>query len=115
MPFVIKGQGKGPLAYALAAATALMCALPASAGANVTPLDTTIQYTDASRSTCDGAEWPYPYRSIGDSRTYVLAPAGSFTGATAPGWQFRGGARIVNDAARGPALALPAGRLSRRL
>jgi hypothetical protein len=49
------------------------------------------------------------YRSIGDSPTYVLAPDGAFSSSVAPGWQLRGGARIVSDPARGAGLALPAG------
>lgn len=41
--------------------------------------------------------WTTPFRSIGDSRTYVLAPNGSFTGAAAPGCQLSGGARLATD------------------
>jgi hypothetical protein len=84
--------------------------LCAPASANVTPLGSTIiNYTDASRSTCESPAYAGPYRSLGDSRTYVLAPSGSFTGGGAPGWQLAGGAHFTSDSARGTSLALPAG------
>ena len=109
MPYVIKGQRKGPVLRALAVAAALLGALPGAAQANVTPLSTPIQFTDASSSTCESPLWAWPYRSIGDSRMYVLAPSGAFANGVAPGWQLRNGARLATDAARGPGLVLPAG------
>jgi hypothetical protein len=109
MPYVIKGQRKGPLTLALAAVVAVSAALAGTAHANVTPLDTTIQYTDASRSTCEAPLWVRPYITIGDLRTYVLAPNGAFADGDAPGWQLRNGARLASDLTRGAGLALPAG------
>lgn len=107
MSYVVGGLRRGRLALALALAAA--AGPVGSAGANVYPLDATIQYTAASTSTCQSPVWTWPYKAIGDSRTYVLAPSGAFTGNVATGWQLRGGARLVSDAARGPGLALPAG------
>lgn len=109
MPHITKSHGRRLLTPALGVGLALLAVLPGAAQANVMPLDATIQYTSASRSTCEAPAWTNPYRSIGDSRTYVLAPDGAFAGGVAPGWQLRNGARIVSDPARGPGLALPAG------
>ncbi|MGH2796358.1 MAG: hypothetical protein ACRDM0_01490 [Thermoleophilaceae bacterium] len=109
MPYVIKGQRKGAVLRAVGAAAALLAALPGAAQANVTPLTTPIHYTDASRSTCEAPLWAWPYRNIGDSRTYALAPSGDFANSVAPGWQLHDGARIATDTARGPGLVLPAG------
>jgi hypothetical protein len=96
---------------ARASASALVIGAVAAvpAQANVTALDASIAYTDASRSTCEKPAYAWPYKAIGDSRTYVLAPHGAFTGAVAPGWQLRNGARFVGDGARGVGLALPPG------
>jgi hypothetical protein len=90
-------------------ALAVVAVAAGPAQANVTPLNTTIQYTDTSRSTCETPAWAWPYRAIGDARTYVLAPDGAFTGGVAKGWQLSGGARLASDSARGVGLALPAG------
>ncbi len=85
-------------------------ALAATAQANVTPLGSTvIAYTPGSTATCVAPAYAWPYRALGDSRTYVLAPSGSFTGGVAPGWQLSGGARFDGDAARGTSLVLPPG------
>jgi len=92
-----------------AGALTLMVVAAGSAQANVSPLQSSIQYTSASSSTCDAPAWAWPYLSLGDLRTYVLAPNGSFTGSVAPGWQLQGGARLAPDSVRGVGLALPAG------
>lgn len=87
---------------------AVCAAVPAQA--NVTPSGSTvIQYTAASKSTCESPAWMWPFKSIGDARTYVLAPNGSFTGGAAPGGQLAGGARFATDSVRGTSLVLPAG------
>jgi hypothetical protein len=96
-------------ARAVAGAFGAAVVLAAPALANTTPLGTTaIQYADGSRSTCESPAFVHPYVGIGDRRTYVLAPGGSFSSSTA-GWQLKDGARLVSDAARGTALGLPAG------
>jgi len=96
-------------ARTIGGALAVVAVTAVPAGANVTPLDADIQYTDASRSTCETPAWARPYEELGDLRTYVLAPHGAFTGGVAPGWQLRDGARLAADKARGEGLALPAG------
>lgn len=82
----------------------------ATAQANTTPLgQTAIAYTGQSATTCDRPSFTQALRAYGDSRWYVLAPSGSFAGATAPGWQLHNGARLAADSARGTSLALPPG------
>ncbi len=95
---------KGRIWVALCAlGAALTFAAPAHAG--TTPLGSTvIQYSDASRSTCEQPSYVNPYTGIDDSRTYVLAPGGAFADASAPSWQLAGGARVD-----GGSLVLPAG------
>ncbi len=105
MPHPLARRAAHATLGALAAATALA----GPAAANTTPLDTAIAYTDASRSTCENPQIVQPYRAIGDSRNYVLAPHGSFTNGVAPGYQLRNGAKLASDTARGVGLALPAG------
>ncbi len=110
MPFVVSGTRRGTR-FLLAAlgAVAAGAALAAPAPANTTPLGTTsIAHTDASRSTCESPAFVRPYTGLGDSRTYVLAPAGTFD-AGATGWQLRDGARLAADATRGTSLVLPPG------
>jgi hypothetical protein len=97
---------------ARAATTAVVAAavLAGPAKANTTPLGTTvINYTAESAATCDRASFTQPLKPYGDSRWYVLAPSGSFTGASAAGWQFRGDASLAADAARGTSLTLRPG------
>jgi hypothetical protein len=110
MPFVVSGTRRGAriLLAALGAAT-LWAAVAAPARASTEPLGATqIQFTEASYSTCVNPTFVTPYTAIGDFRTYVLAPAGTFD-AGSEGWQLRNGARLVADATRGTSLALPAG------
>jgi hypothetical protein len=109
MPHVIRRHTRRSLAMALGVAALLLPAELAAAKAKYTPLETTIQTTDDSSSTCDAPAWAWPYQALADARTYVLAPGGSFTGGVAPGWQLGGGARYATDAARGGGLGLPLG------
>ena len=93
---------------AIAVVAAAVLAGPAQA--NTTPLgQTVIAYTGQSAATCDRPSFTQSLKAYGDSRWYVLAPSGSFTGAAAPGWQLRGGAKLAADAVRGTSLALPPG------
>ena len=86
-----------------ASAAALALAAPASAAAPE------ILATDASRSTCESPALGTPYAAIGDERSYVLAPGGSFEDVSAPGWQLSGGAEIDRDGRQGGQLVLPVG------
>jgi hypothetical protein len=89
-----------------ASAAALAFAAPAAAAPASGP---EIQVTDASRSTCESPALGTPYAAIGDERSYVLAPGGSFDDAAAPGWQLAGGAELGSDARQGGQLVLPVG------
>ena len=96
-------------AHALAAGLVASIALAGTAEANTTPLGSTvIQYTWESASTCDRSTFTAALRSYGDSRSYALAPSGSFSGAVS-GWQLRSGAKLAADTARGTSLVLPPG------
>jgi hypothetical protein len=86
-----------------ASAAALALAAPASAAAPE------ILATDASRSTCESPALGTPYAAIGDERSYVLAPGGSFEDASAPGWQLGGGAEIERDGRHGRPARPPVG------
>jgi hypothetical protein len=110
MPFVTTGSRRGARTLLAALGAAGACAAAASpALADTTPLGATqIQFTDASYSTCVNPSFVRPYTNLGDSRTYVVAPAGTFN-AGATGWQLQGGARLASDATRGTSLVLPAG------
>ena len=89
-----------------ASAAALALAAPAVAAPTTGPV---IQATDASRSTCEDPKLGAPYAAIGDERSYVLAPGGSFEDAAAPGWQLSAGARLDQDGRSGGQLVLAAG------
>lgn len=96
-------------ARALVGAIAVLAVAAGPAQANTAPLDTNIEYTDASRSTCETPLFQSPYTALGDFRSYVIAPSGTFSGGVARGWQLRAGARLATDFGRGAGLALPAG------
>jgi len=89
-----------------ASAAALALAAPATAAPVAGPA---IQATDASRSTCENPALGTPYAGIGDERSYVLAPGGSFEDPSAAGWQLSGGASVGQDRRRGGQLVLPVG------
>jgi hypothetical protein len=101
MPLPLK-----PVIRALLGASA--AALAIAAPAQAAPLaDTTIQATAASRTTCENPALSTPYAGIGDDRTYVLAPGGSFDDAE--GWQLSGGASVESSRRHGGELVLPVG------
>jgi hypothetical protein len=89
-----------------ASAAALAVAAPAAATPVTGPA---IQTTDASRSTCENPALGTPYAALGDERSYVLAPGGSFEDPAATGWQLTGGASVEQDRRQGGQLVLPAG------
>jgi hypothetical protein len=88
-----------------ASAAALAFTAPAAAAPVAGP---EIPATDASRSTCERPALGTPYAAIGDERTYVAAPGGSFEDASGAGWQLSPTASI--EAGRsGGELVLPMG------
>lgn len=89
-----------------ASTAALAFAAPAAAAPVTGPA---IQTTDGSRSTCENPALGTPYAALGDERSYVLAPGGSFEDASAAGWHLDGGAAIEQDRRHGGQLVLPAG------
>jgi len=99
MPFPLKPALRAALG---ASVTVLALAAPAVAA----PSSPT---TDPSRSTCENPVLGTPYAAIGDARSYVLAPGGSFEEAGGPGWGLHGGASVDQDDRHGGQLVLPAG------
>jgi hypothetical protein len=69
--------------------------------------------TGASQQECQAPVLSQPFWGLRDTRHYVLAPGGDFTDPAGAGWQFFGGARIVNDVKPdgtvGGALYMPSG------
>jgi hypothetical protein len=105
MPFVIPGGRRRRLAAVLTAATALACAaLPAVASA--APAVSTGCLPDALVST--------PFTAWNDANNYILAPGGTFEGAS--GWSGAGAVVVADQepwkiagAADGQALRIPSG------
>jgi hypothetical protein len=69
--------------------------------------------TDASHQECVSPVFSQPFAGLKDARDYVLAPGGAFTDPDGAGWQFSGGARIVQDdtpdGGTGGSLYMPSG------
>jgi hypothetical protein len=61
---------------------------------------------------CAAPEFAQSLSGFGDHRWYVHAPGGDFDSAAAAGWQFHGGASLVEDSHDGAALDLPAGSVA---
>ena len=55
----------------------------------------TIYDSDETWSTCRDPLLERPFAPFGDQRDYVMAPGGSFENASAPGWRFSGGAKLM--------------------
>jgi hypothetical protein len=95
----------------LAVCVSAVVAAPAKADdavvANVTP---------ASRQECVAPVFDRPFVDFKDSRDYVLAPGGDFDDPLGAGWQFSGGARVVQDDPRegagGGSLYMPSGSVA---
>jgi ABC-type molybdate transport system permease subunit len=80
---------------ALAACTiagTLALSAPAMAG---TSLSATVFAGQTPVNECLPSPMSLPFVSLGDLRTYVLAPNGSFSDVSGGGWQFTGGAKVV--------------------
>jgi hypothetical protein len=76
----------------LAVAASAVAAAPAQADDAVVA-DTTA----ASRQECVAPVFDRPFVDFKDGRDYVLAPGGDFNDPSGAGWQFFGGARVVQD------------------
>ena len=72
--------------------------------------------TGASQQECQAPVVSQPFWDLKDTRHYVLAPGGDFSDPTGAGWQFFGGARIVNDikpdGTTGGSLYMPSGSIA---
>jgi hypothetical protein len=53
--------------------------------------------TAASQQECQAPVLSQPFSDLKDNRSYVLAPGGNFSDPSGAGWQFFGGAHVVND------------------
>jgi len=87
------------LASVLAAAAVGLWATPALA--------------DTSSPACSGQSLSQPFAGLDDSSYYTLVPDGTFSDASAAGWQLSGGARIIqttaSDGSTANVLDLPSG------
>jgi len=53
--------------------------------------------TAASQQECQAPVLSQPFSDLKDTRNYVLAPGGDFSDPSGAGWQFSGGARVMDD------------------
>jgi hypothetical protein len=83
---------RGGLTTSLALVAALATASSALADDGVIA-----ETTAASQQECQAPVLSQPFWNLRDTRHYVLAPGGDFSDPGGAGWQFSGGARIVND------------------
>ena len=94
--------------FALAVATAALCAVLPAASASAALIET---------SPCDGAQLSQPFAAFGDNAYYKLVPGGDFESGLG-GWSVNGNAKVVSGGHSGRyalslrAKALPAGGLS---
>jgi hypothetical protein len=99
---------RGGLAASLALVAALTTTSPALADDGVIA-----ETTAASQQECQAPVLSQPFWNLRDTRHYVLAPGGDFSDSNGAGWQFSGGARIVNDTrpdgTTGGSLYMPSG------
>jgi len=86
--------------FALAVATAALCAVLPAASASAALIET---------SPCDGAQLSQPFAAFGDNAYYKLVPGGDFESGLG-GWSVNGNAKVVSGGHSGRyALSLPAG------
>jgi hypothetical protein len=97
---------------ALTASLALVAVLATTSSA-LADEGTIAQTTAASQQECLAPALTQPFWALRDTRHYVLAPGGDFSDPSGAGWQFFGGARIVNDirpdGTTGGSLYMPSG------
>jgi hypothetical protein len=99
---------RASLAAGLTVMAALASTSPALADDGVVAETTT-----ASQQECQAPVLSQPFLDLKDNRHYVLAPGGDFSDPAGAGWQFFGGARIVQDTrpdgSAGGSLYMPSG------
>ncbi len=91
----------------LACAASAVAAAPARADDDIVA-DTTA----ASRQECVAPVFDNPFLDFKDRRDYVLAPGGRFDDPSGAGWQFFGGAQVVQDDTRDGTLFMPSGSVA---
>jgi hypothetical protein len=88
----------------------------ASASPALADDEVTVQTTSASIQECQDPTFVQPFTGLKDNRHYVLAPGGDFSDPSGAGWQFDGGAQIVDDmrpdGTAGGVLAMPSGSVA---
>jgi hypothetical protein len=98
--------------WGLAAGLALVAALATTAPA-LADGGLIAETTGASQQECEAPLLFQPFSGLKDTRHYVLAPGGDFSDPSGAGWQFFGGARIVDDTkpdgTTGGSLYMPSG------
>jgi hypothetical protein len=99
------------LAVGTAAGTLALSA-PAMAGGVSVSFGSTLFAGQTPVNECAAAPMTQPFLTLGDPRTYVLAPNGHFSDTSGGGWQFASGAQVTGaggvDGASG-VLTLPPG------
>jgi hypothetical protein len=99
---------RGSLAASLTLVAVLASTSPAVADEAILA-----ETTAASQQECQAPLLAQPFLDLNDNRHYVLAPGGDFSDPGGAGWQFSGGARIVNDTrpdgTTGGSLYMPSG------
>jgi hypothetical protein len=105
---VSRGITRWGLATGLALVAALATTAPALADGGLVA-----ETTGASQQECQAPVLSQPFWGLKDTRHYVLAPGGDFGDPGGAGWQFFGGARIVDDTkpdgTTGGSLYMPSG------
>jgi hypothetical protein len=95
------------------AATLTLVATLASTSPALADEGTIAQTTVASQQECQAPVLSQPFSTFNDNRHYVLAPGGDFSDPSGAGWQFFGGAQIVQDTrpdgTTGGSLYMPSG------
>jgi hypothetical protein len=87
---------RGVARWGLAAGVALVAAFATTAPA-LADDGVVAQTTGASQQECQAPVLSQPFWGLRDTRHYVLAPGGDFSDPSGAGWQFFGGARVVDD------------------
>ncbi|MGZ6638370.1 MAG: hypothetical protein ACXVII_36595 [Solirubrobacteraceae bacterium] len=106
---------RGALRWGLAATVTLAAAFATTSPA-LADGGLMAETTGASQQECQAPVVSQPFWELKDARHYVLAPGGDFSDPSGAGWQFFGGARIVDDirpdGTTGGSLYLPSGSMA---